>query len=90
MNELRVVLACQDAEESPILVDAALMRLCSSCAGGLPAEAATWDISNLVIDGQPVQRSTVIAWLDTCYVIMYDRRPVTGRMRSQNSTDSQW
>jgi hypothetical protein len=49
------------------------MRLCSSCAGGLPAEAATWDISNLVIDGQPVQRSTVIAWLDTCYVTMYDR-----------------
>ncbi|WIA18908.1 hypothetical protein OEZ85_003580 [Tetradesmus obliquus] len=56
------------ANESDVLkVDAALMRACSSVARGLPAEAAEWDLSNLLIEGQPVQRSTVIRWLNYCY-----------------------
>lgn len=66
--ELRILLASEVDASSPIVEDAALVRLCSSCAGALPAEAATWDISNLLIDGQPVQHSTVIRWLDLCYI----------------------
>jgi hypothetical protein len=69
------------ANESEVFgVDASLMRACSSIARGLPAEAAVWDLSNLLIDGQPVQCSTVIRWLNCCYIALhgrtFDGRPV--------------
>ncbi|WIA18907.1 hypothetical protein OEZ85_003579 [Tetradesmus obliquus] len=66
-----------DAASQPLVVKAALVRCCSTVAEGLPAEAAEWDLSNLLIDGQPVQRSTVIRWLNHWYMrvhnIMFDK-----------------
>jgi hypothetical protein len=35
----------------------------SSCAQGLPAAAEEWDLSQLLVEGQPVQHSTVVCWL---------------------------
>lgn len=36
----------------------------SSCARGLPAAAEEWDVSALLIEGQPVQRETVVAYIN--------------------------
>uniref|UniRef100_A0A383V5M2 Uncharacterized protein n=1 Tax=Tetradesmus obliquus TaxID=3088 RepID=A0A383V5M2_TETOB len=64
------------AGSQPLVVKAVLMRSCSAVAEGLPAAAAEWDLSNLLIDGQPVQRSTVVRWLNHCYMrvhnVMFD------------------
>jgi hypothetical protein len=57
-----------DSSHKPLLVKPALMRGCSTVAENLPAEAAEWNLSNLLIDGQPVQRSTVIRWLNVCCI----------------------
>lgn len=46
----------------------------SSCAKGLPAAAQEWDVSQLLIEGQPVQRDTVMAWLNSVYYTTY-RQP---------------
>jgi hypothetical protein len=56
----------------PLVVKAALMRGCSAVAEGLPAGTAEWDLSNLLIDGQPVQCSTVVCWLNHCYMRNHD------------------
>jgi hypothetical protein len=45
------------------IADLLTARACSSCARGLPAAAQEWDLSGIHIDGQPVERETVTAWL---------------------------
>ncbi|WIA19688.1 hypothetical protein OEZ85_005616 [Tetradesmus obliquus] len=61
--------------------------LFSLCAAGLPSQQAdsetVWDLSNILIDGQPVQRATVVAWLNSCYQIMY-----TADYESQEAADN--
>jgi hypothetical protein len=34
----------------------------------MPQDSSTWDLSNLLIDGQPVSRDTVTAWLNVLYM----------------------
>lgn len=47
--------------------DRAVLSAFSSCARDLPDAAAEWDVSGLVLEGQQVQRSTVVAWLNLSY-----------------------
>jgi hypothetical protein len=47
---------------SPLEADAQVIRLFSSVARQLP-ETDEWDLSGLLVDGQPVSRATVVAWL---------------------------
>jgi hypothetical protein len=61
-----------DVSVRSLLVKASLMRSCSTVAEGLPAEAAVWDLSNLLIHGQPVQRNTAVRWLNCCYMRMHE------------------
>jgi hypothetical protein len=56
-----------DAAADPLVADRALLSAFSSCVRGLPAEATEWDISSLSIEGQAVERSTVVAWLNSIY-----------------------
>lgn len=51
---------------------ATILRSCSSCAEGLPADAQEWDISQLRVEGEPVQRSTAVAFLNCCYSRIMD------------------
>ncbi len=44
-----------------------LVRMASSVAKGLPPGSDEWDLSGLVIEGHPVGRSVVIAWLAAAY-----------------------
>jgi hypothetical protein len=41
-----------------------MVQFYSTCAGGLPAAAEEWDLSQLLLESQPVQRSTVVFWLN--------------------------
>jgi hypothetical protein len=51
------------ADGDSLAADLVLVRACSSCARCLPADTNEWDLSGLLIDGTPVQRTTVEAWL---------------------------
>lgn len=48
-----------------------LLSMVSMCARGLPAGAAEWDLSKMQIEGQPVQRKTVLQWLQKAYQHVY-------------------
>jgi hypothetical protein len=52
--------------------DEHLVRMYSAVARQLPV-TDTWDLSSLLIDGQPVSRSTVVAWLNAAYQNTFDR-----------------
>jgi len=55
-----------------IIADRALVAACSSCAKGLPADSdGIWDVSQLQLEGQTVQRETVVAWLNRCYQLIH-------------------
>lgn len=56
--------AAAPADAQAIVFDRHLLAAYSSCARGLPADATEWDVSQLLIGGQSVQRETVIAWLN--------------------------
>lgn len=67
-GELRIKLAIVDwGTADPLEADRTILAAFSSCIRGLPAEADEWDISQLLIEGQPVQRQTVVAWLNMAY-----------------------
>jgi hypothetical protein len=55
-----------DADDAgcPLVADKLTLQCFSSCARVLPAAAEEWDLSQLLLDGQPVQRSTVVCWLN--------------------------
>lgn len=54
-------------QQTDVSASANILRICSSCANGLPENAEEWNISHLLVEGEPVQRSTVVAWLNCCY-----------------------
>ncbi len=43
------------------------MRSVCDGARGLPAAAEEWDVSGLLLDGQPFSRETVSCWLSCAY-----------------------
>jgi hypothetical protein len=55
----RILLAGGESLQAPAYV----LRCMSSCACGLPADAADWDLSGLLLEGLPVPAATVKAWL---------------------------
>jgi hypothetical protein len=70
---LRLQLADDAPDMQPLEVSVSLMRASSSCARGLPHDSSTWDLSNLLIDGHPVSRDTVTAWVNVVYTILEDK-----------------
>ena len=48
-----------------------VLRALSSCARALPADAAEWDVSGLLSDGQPFSCETVSCWLQCGYRNIY-------------------
>ena len=62
-DTLRIKLAGASAE--PIIADRCTLQCYSTCARGLPAAAEEWDLSQLLIEGQPVQRGTAVAYLNS-------------------------
>jgi hypothetical protein len=48
-----------------------VLNLLSSCARGLPADAAQWDLSLLLVEGQHVCKQTVLSWLNKAYLCTY-------------------
>lgn len=57
--QLRILLAAGESLQAPAYV----LRCMSSCACGLPADAAEWDLSGLLLEGQPIPTAIVKAWL---------------------------
>jgi hypothetical protein len=73
-SKLQIVLAADDQQAQqaePLAPYCHIVQLFSLCAAGLQAQQAendtVWDLSNMLIDGQPVARATVLAWLNACY-----------------------
>lgn len=67
---LRIQVATSDfefAESDPLVADRGILTCWSSCVRGLTLDATEWDLSNLVIEGQAVERSTIVAWLNIIY-----------------------
>jgi hypothetical protein len=67
MEQLNIKYA---ADAAPLVADRFCVQCYSSCARGLPAAAEEWDISQLLPEGQPVQRETVVCWLNSVYGIV--------------------
>ena len=58
-------------EADPLVAALLPIQVLSQCARGLPAEIEEWDLSNLLINGHPVYRRTVVAWLNRAYQYIY-------------------
>lgn len=71
---LRIQLAEEAADKPPLEACSLLLRASCSCARGLPPDSSSWDLSSLLIDGQPVSRETVTAWLNVVYTLL-DNKP---------------
>ena len=72
---LTILLAPADTYTGPkqeLRANMHIVRSCCSCGGGLPKDAAEWDLSTLLVGGEPVQRATVVAWLNCAYVRITD------------------
>jgi len=67
MDESDVLRIKVAAYAEPLVADRGILSCWSSCVRGLPLDAAEWDLSNLAIEGQAVERSTVVAWLNLIY-----------------------
>jgi hypothetical protein len=61
--QLRIVLHTGDVLHAPVYG----VKCMSACACNLPADAPEWDLSGLLVDGQPVSLSIVKAWLGAVY-----------------------
>lgn len=57
-------MAIKVASGDPIEADSLLVRTSCDNARGLPAPADVWDVSGLLLDGQPFARDTVSCWLN--------------------------
>lgn len=53
--------------QTSLPADRAVLSVFSSCARNCPDDATEWDLSGLLLEGQHVQRSTVVAWLNLAY-----------------------
>ena len=51
----------------PLQAESFVLRSFSNSARGLPAAAEEWDVSGLLLDGQPFSRETVSCWLSCGY-----------------------
>jgi hypothetical protein len=69
---LRLQLADDAPDKPPLEAPLVLLRASCSCARGPPRDSDTWDLSNLLIDGKPVSRDTVTAWLNVVYTLHED------------------
>eukprot|EP00878_Enallax_costatus_P007389 GHUV01007738.1.p1 GENE.GHUV01007738.1~~GHUV01007738.1.p1 ORF type:complete len:310 (+),score=66.11 GHUV01007738.1:99-1028(+) len=59
-------------EPEPITADLRLIQTFSSVVSELPVnDTPVWDLSNLLIENQPVNRSTVVSWLNRAYKLVY-------------------
>ncbi len=61
-----------EQDSSGLTVKATTLWSCSSCAEGLPADAEDWDLSQLLVEGDPVKRETVVSWLNCAYQRILD------------------
>lgn len=70
---LRIKLANSSNSQASkeLIVDRNTITFWSSCADGLPEDAAEWDLSQLLIEGKTVERSTVVAWLNLMYQLTH-------------------
>lgn len=66
--------------------DRDILSTFSSCAKKLPDTATEWDVSGLILEGQQVQRRTVVAWLNLAYQIThgapYEETPLASSLHS--------
>jgi hypothetical protein len=60
-----------DSDSVDIVADRFLLDFWSSCARGLPADAVEGDLSQLLIEGKSVERSTVVAWLNAAHQVTH-------------------
>lgn len=67
-DRLVIKLGAAENDSNPQLAaDILTLRSCCSCCEGLPADAAVWDISSVLVGGTPVKRQTVVEWLNAVY-----------------------
>ncbi|KAF6252956.1 hypothetical protein COO60DRAFT_1643549 [Scenedesmus sp. NREL 46B-D3] len=69
----KIRLAANDGD--PLTPHKTVVQLFSKCAAGLPEEPGAdtvWDLSNMAVDGQPVSRPLVVAWLNAAYRRAYE------------------
>jgi hypothetical protein len=59
-----------------------LLQTVSQCAAGLPDDAAEWDLSGLLIEGQPVSHGVVVAWLHAAMMCVHEE-PFAGEAQQE-------
>jgi hypothetical protein len=69
---LRLQLADDGTEQQTLQSSSRMIRAVSTCARDMPQDSSNWDLSHLLIDGQPVSRDTVTAWLNAVHMHMED------------------
>lgn len=70
-------LSIKVASGQPLQADCLLVRSMCDSARGLPAAAEEWDVSGLLLDGQPFSREIVSCWL-SCVNSLVDGPTVLG------------
>jgi hypothetical protein len=66
-----------------LAADKPLLQVVAECARGLPGDdAAEWDLSSLLIEGQPVSRAVVVAWLHAVHMAVHDA-PFAGEAQQE-------
>ena len=55
------------ASGEPFKAGSSVLRTFSDSARGLPANSEEWDVSGLLLDGQPFSRDTVSCWLSSAH-----------------------
>jgi hypothetical protein len=70
-------LSIKIASVPPLQADSLLVRSMCDSARGLPAAAEEWDVSGLLLDGQPFSRETISCWL-SCVNSLVDGPAVLG------------
>jgi hypothetical protein len=63
-----------------------VLRSFSDCARNLPPAAEEWDVSGLLLDGQPFSRDTVACWLSCVYSTVEGIQELTAQDIQQLST----
>ena len=65
-EEVSMLITLADAQETVLVDLPSLVCMLSTCAGALP-DKSNWDLSSILIDGKPVTRMVVVAWLNSAY-----------------------
>jgi len=73
------------SDTDSLQADRAVLSAFSSCARNIPDAATEWDVSGLMLEGQQVQRSTVVVWLNLTYHSIhgapYEETPWDGSLK---------